>query len=330
MHDSTPTAGLDRQETLAVLIAATRAPSLHNSQPWVLRLRDGAVDVLADPARRLLVADPRGREQRVSCGAALHNVRVALLALGHRPVVTVLPDPSDPTLIGTVRPGGPRPATAAEQDRFAAIGDRHTQRDEFGSQPVSADTVRAVRGAALRGGVGLEVVTDPRAVERIAVLARRAHRVRMEDPAFRSEVARWTAWDGPRDDGVPAELGGPVLSPSSVWTPSGSAGPPGSAPRSASPLPAFLTTHTDGPREEVRAGAALQAVLLTATTHGVGVAFLTDLIEVEPMRTSVRRLLGLRRPPQIALRLGPATAGPRTPRRAPESVLAPDSDPLPD
>ena len=40
--------------------AAIRAPSLHNSQPWLFRLRDGAIEVLADPARQLAVADRAG------------------------------------------------------------------------------------------------------------------------------------------------------------------------------------------------------------------------------------------------------------------------------
>src|SRR4051812_4686331 len=40
--------------------AGIRAPSMHNSQPWRFRLRDGAIEVLADPARQLAVADSTG------------------------------------------------------------------------------------------------------------------------------------------------------------------------------------------------------------------------------------------------------------------------------
>lgn len=36
-----------------VIQAAIRAPSMHNSQPWLFRLQDGAIDVHADPTRRL-------------------------------------------------------------------------------------------------------------------------------------------------------------------------------------------------------------------------------------------------------------------------------------
>ena len=31
--------------------AGIRAPSMHNSQPWLFRLRDGAIEIVADPAR---------------------------------------------------------------------------------------------------------------------------------------------------------------------------------------------------------------------------------------------------------------------------------------
>jgi nitroreductase len=52
--------------------AGIRAPSLLNSQPWLFRLRDGAVEILADPARRLATAD-RGRPRRLGSADRLRR-----------------------------------------------------------------------------------------------------------------------------------------------------------------------------------------------------------------------------------------------------------------
>lgn len=41
--------------------AGTRAPSLHNSQPWLFGLRDGAIEIRIDPDRRLAVGPEAGR-----------------------------------------------------------------------------------------------------------------------------------------------------------------------------------------------------------------------------------------------------------------------------
>ncbi len=54
------------------LLAATAAPSVHNTQPWRFRLRAGRRRRAAPTStRRLEVIDPRGREALLSVGAAL-------------------------------------------------------------------------------------------------------------------------------------------------------------------------------------------------------------------------------------------------------------------
>ena len=74
--------------------SATAAPSLHNSQPWMFRLEDRAVQLYADPSRRLDVLDPYGRELFISVGAALFTLRLALQGAGYVPRTEILPDPA--------------------------------------------------------------------------------------------------------------------------------------------------------------------------------------------------------------------------------------------
>lgn len=52
------------------LRAATRAPSVHNTQPWRFVVDAPVVEVHLDRERVLAVADPAAREARMSCGAA--------------------------------------------------------------------------------------------------------------------------------------------------------------------------------------------------------------------------------------------------------------------
>lgn len=46
-----------------------RAPSAHNTQPWVLRYQPGRVEIGWDPACALPVSDPTGRDLRLTLGA---------------------------------------------------------------------------------------------------------------------------------------------------------------------------------------------------------------------------------------------------------------------
>src|SRR6266498_4453161 len=69
-------------EVATAVAAATRAPSMHNSQPWRFRVRSDQIEVLIDPERQLTVADAGGWASRIACGCALFNLRLALAAQG--------------------------------------------------------------------------------------------------------------------------------------------------------------------------------------------------------------------------------------------------------
>ena len=63
-----PTAAVRR-----IVEGATRAPSVHNTQPWLWRAHAHTLDLYADRSRRLGATDPEGRNLVISCGAALHR-----------------------------------------------------------------------------------------------------------------------------------------------------------------------------------------------------------------------------------------------------------------
>ena len=66
-------------DDLRLILAETRlAPSVHNIQPSRWRLGDGAIALLGDAARSIPVADPAGRDWRLSHGAAIEGLEIAL------------------------------------------------------------------------------------------------------------------------------------------------------------------------------------------------------------------------------------------------------------
>ncbi|SDC21542.1 Acg family FMN-binding oxidoreductase [Actinokineospora iranica] len=301
------------------LRAAVRAPSVHNTQPWRFVVRADRVDVRLDRDRVLAVADPDAHEARLSCGAAVLNMRLAIAARGRAAEVAVLPDRLDPDLLAVVRVGLPRRATAAESALAGAIERRHTNRRPFLDRAVPFPVRSALVAAASAEGAGLRVFDRPADLAAVADIVRRADHAQSEDAAHGRELRAWIADEG-RADGVPRSAIGRVPSRDSVLTVRDF------APRDAAgvvfesrPLVAVLTTVGDTPGDHVVAGQALQRVLLAAEAAGLAAAPLSQPIEVPAARAALRAVVGAA--PHVVLRLGFGYPGVPTPRRPLAAVV---------
>jgi hypothetical protein len=56
---------------------AILAPSTHNSQPWLFKIKEGFCEVYYDKNLRLPYADPEGRDLFISVGCAIENLIIA-------------------------------------------------------------------------------------------------------------------------------------------------------------------------------------------------------------------------------------------------------------
>ncbi|GAA0581931.1 NAD(P)H nitroreductase [Paractinoplanes ferrugineus] len=272
--------------------AATAAPSLHNSQPWRFRIDGPTIEVYADPGRRLHVIDPFGREQLMSVGAAIFTLRLAIRQAGYRTDSVLFPWDDVVARVTAVQPADPNPAVEA---LCAAIEHRHTNRWPFARSPVPLDALDRLVDAARREGTALRVA-GPVARDAILGLAQEADRRLHDRPGYRAELARWTG-DVVRDDGVPARVAGPWDALRSMPVRDF---PHAGRAESFEPHPTLLVlaTRDDNPADWVRAGQALQRVLLTATWLGLATAPISQPVEVP----AVREVLG--RNAQLVLRVG--------------------------
>lgn len=313
---------LDADAFAAVVSAATRAPSMYNSQPWLFRYDEHRIDVLLDPAHAPSVAG-RLWAARLSCGAAVFNLRLALAVRGTPAVAHLCPDPAEPDLVARLTPGPSRPPTREESRLYAAIGRRHSNRYPFRDQPVPANVRTALQNAARDEGAWLDLVPGTGAVDAIAALVRVADDTLHTDPDYRAELAHWTRHDEPYVDGVSAREGGPAPRPGDLLTRRDFGGPPLPDRRrfEADPLVAVLGAPGDWPADQVQAGQALQRILLTATDLGLAASMFSQPIEVPAAREQLRLALHRTGDPQMVLRVGYADLVPASHRRPVAEVI---------
>ncbi|WP_019926539.1 Acg family FMN-binding oxidoreductase [Nocardia sp. BMG111209] len=315
----------DRETLYAALALAVRAPSVHNSQPWRWLVGDTTVHLYADTSRHLLSTDPDQRDLLVSCGAALHHLRIAALGLGWGTRVHRLPDPAAPDHLAAVEFHRAEP-TLADLRMSRAIEDRRCDRRRYTSWEVPAAHVATMVAAGAACGVIVRDIDDGSAradLERAFVSAAAQH---ARDDHYTAELARWSGRHA-ATSGVPARS--TVASTGATVRPFANPVLPQAVLRDIDGVDRMLllATGADDRLSRLRAGEATSAVLLTATMLGMAGCPLSEPLELPGTRSDIRRdILDDSGFPQMIIRIGWAATSadppPPTPRRPPAEVIA--------
>ena len=317
---------MEEADWARVITAATRAPSIHNTQPWRFTATPDRLEVFLDRARALPVVDPTARQQVISCGTAVAFAVVALRAEGRDAEVELLPD-DDVDHLATVRVAGE--AAPSEEDRAlaAAIGRRHTVRSAFEPRAVPDALVDRLQTEADAYGLWLKPITESEEEVATAFLLSQAEEAEQADPAYLAELDSWLRTDPGAVDGIPVDAvpaGDPHDRPSN-WLVRDfvvgsraphlfrAAGDPDAPPPEVErPTVVLLGTENDDRMAWLDAGRALGRVLLVATAEGLVASPLTQALDWPATRF---RLPGIRawRPPWRATISASRRNSPSTP-----------------
>jgi nitroreductase len=189
---------LTREDLKSLVTAARLAPSVHNVQPTRWRYADGAIEILGDPGRSIPVADPEWRDWRLSHGAALEGLAIALAARGLQ--------------IAELHLEPPRPLSPADRLQVVAraelatcdprppaepVQSRASWRGAF--RPIDAETRAGLdRLAATRDD--LTLITGAAAIADTADLGDRAGLFFLRDVEHRRELLAWMRLDPSHPD----------------------------------------------------------------------------------------------------------------------------------
>ena len=329
-----PDAGISDAITWAVAHAAL-APSEHNVQPWAFRAQVHGDDtatlvLLLDESRRLPVVDPDQREAVLACGAALLNLRLALAGAGLGAEVTVCPDPDRPEVLARLRVGGRPVGRDVDPVLRLAVELRGTHRGPFEPTDVLDDLVDRLVAEAAREGAFVTVL-DERGRDTLLGLNAEAEQSLWTDGGFRREAADWSRNNETgQHDGVPGYAYGvgalrswlqPTLTRATGIHPTGShaTGQLAAAGLDA-PVVLVVGTPDDSPAAVLRAGQAMQRLLLRARSEKLAASYLNACLHVPGLRRQLGQALAMHSP-QVVIRLGYGELVRPTPRRGVTELL---------
>lgn len=313
--------------------AATRAmlaPSIFNTQPWRLELFVDRLEFHVDHTRMLAALDVEGRQRTLSIGCALFNARVSLAAADLVSETALLPDPTSRALLAEVRVTEAGAAPPDEASRALALLDdvierRQTRRYPFTDEAVPDSVVKQLAMAVEAEGAELVLCaeSDRAALTEAADIAEAA---RQADPAALAELFAWVASGPAPPNGVAVTKRSSLGPAPSLKGRSGFTRPVLAAPADSRQCLLTICTKEDEPESWLRAGQALQRLLLEATALGYATGMPSETIEVPPAREHFRASLGKDLQPHAIVRLGRAPDSRAVGRRRMVDVIVDSSE----
>lgn len=323
-----PLASDDKGALLRELVRyATLAPSSHNTQCWKFRLADDAISLLPDLARRCPAVDPDDHHLFVSLGCAAENLIQAALAHG-------LKGHADfDAAGGNVLRVALAPTSPVASTLFQAIPERQSTRGEYDGLPLARPELELLERAGRGNGVGLILLTERQAMEKVLEYVVQGNTAQMNDPAFVAELKKWIRFSAAEavrtGDGlytassgnpaVPTWLGSLLFG--MFYTPKSENDKYAKQLRSSAGIAIFVS-DTPGPAQWVEVGRCYERFALQSAALGIRNALLNQPVEVSSLRPQFANFLGIgERRPDLVVRFGRGPKLPSSLRRPVQAVL---------
>jgi nitroreductase len=327
MPHTTETAADQRAEVdqlAEATVAALRAPSILNTQPWRWQLTGNTAELWIDRGRQLPGLDPDGRLSLLSCGVALHHAVTALRAGGYAGAVTSLDDDRRPDLVARLRRG---PQCTVDMSSYRAIYARRTDRRPFADTPPTWADIALLQAAAEHHGVHLQMLTPDQVPELASAVYHAGVREHV-DEALAADLTTWASRPTDSGDGISPRTTtapGRRTVPPRYFNPTQLPGLPLGEGNDRGTAYTVLFTDGDEPSDWLAAGEALSDVWLTLTARHLAASPISEVVEMASARESIRQLVGGIGYPAIVLRIGVPTdsadAPPASARRSGTEVI---------
>lgn len=311
--------------------SASKAPSGHNTQPWLFsRVADDTFVIQPDFRRVLPVADADHHELFISLGCAAENAALAAAYYGYATHCEIQ-DWAEGAIIKLRLDKNEAP----EDGRlFLQIDRRQSTRCAYDERPVPETALYAWQEAIKGDEVAVKFFLEPTEIARLTDFILAGNQAQFTDKGFVQELIGWIRFSEKeavqQGDGVwTSSTGVPSLGrPLGSWVMRNFVTAQSEAKRWRKLIEksagfALFMTQDHRPEGWIKLGRAFQSFGLMAAEMGISHAHVNMPCEVEPVREKMARELGLKGyTPLLLLRFGYAQPMPYSKRRRLDEVIA--------
>lgn len=314
---------------IKMIEAAIKAPSGHNTQPWLFKLKKNVITIFPNMEDSLSVVDKMNRELFISLGAATENLCIEASSLGYAANVNI--DEVEKKI-----------NIYLEDDKHIArdslqqsISFRQTNRKLYNDEIIPEDAVLYLSKLPLSENIHRYIISKNDSLfNTLKLYVEKGNKIQMDDKAFTEELLNWMRFNDKQVKRNPTGLtyksmGAPAM-PSvisrfiikSYLKPDKQNKSDLKKIDSSSHLVLF-TTKTNTLFEWVNLGRDLQRFILATTQLGIANAYLNQPCEVDQLSMDIQKSITQIKGeyPTLLLRIGYAEPTPFSPRKKLRDVL---------
>lgn len=167
---------------------ATRAPSGHNTQPWLFDFTINEIIIRPDLTRVLPVVDSDNHALYISLGCAAENIVIAAKPFGFDSVLSIRKSRTEPDFISVV-------LTSKEDIRtdelFDFIDKRQATRNAYQDEQVPPDEIAALKESFDFKGIELSLYTTPDEITLLSPFIIDGSNSQFQNKEFVDELVSW-------------------------------------------------------------------------------------------------------------------------------------------
>ena len=305
---------------------AVKAPSGHNTQPWLFKINRDNIEIRPNFEKSLPVVDSDNRELFISLGCASENLCIAASSKGYNSKVSIANE-------GVITIYLEKNEQVKHDPLFEQIPIRQTNRSEYKKASIPADTLDILKKVPLEAGVNIYFYENG-SEEFVAIsdFVVKGNIAQMQDKAFTDELKSWMRFNKKHsektNDGLSyAVFGAPNL-PMFIVKPimSGYLNDKkqnkGDVKKMQSSSHFVLfTTQSNTLEQWINLGRAMERFLLKSTELKIAHAYLNQPNEIKELSVEMMEFLQIAAYPTILLRIGYGETLPYSKRKEIKEVI---------
>jgi hypothetical protein len=313
---------------LKIVRSAVKAPSGHNSQPWLFAKEDDGICINVDFNRALTIADPENRELYISLGCAAETAMIAARFHGYNTEL-------NNDLLekqGTIKIILSKNVETKQPELYSFINSRQTTRNLYNEQPVSEDIFIQLKKTVTESCIKVEFYIGNEAINKFAPYILEANTIQLSNPNFKKELIQWLRFSEKealqKGDGLYAACSG-MPSPGKTignfivnyFVTVKSEEKRLHKLLDTTTMLVMFTSENNDLLGWVKTGINIQRFALTCTKLGLSHSYINFPCQIKLVRDKMKEELGLAGFPQIIIRLGYSPKMPFSFRRRVNDVI---------